>query len=88
MRLAVPVIALVMWLGLAASASAHPGSGLPGLFPDLRAAVPGQFTVQNDHQHEYLRFSNLIGNTGGGALRLRQTLALPSQSSQGARRRA
>ena len=71
MRLAVPVLALVMWLGLAASASAHPGSGLPGLFPDLRAAVPGQFTVQNDHQREYLRFSNLIGNTGEGALRLR-----------------
>ncbi len=71
MRLAAPVFVVCFLLAVAAPAAAHSGSGLPGLFPDLRAAVPGQFTVQNNQQHEYLRFSNLIGNTGEGALRLR-----------------
>jgi hypothetical protein len=71
MRFAAPVFAVCLLLGVAAPAAAHSGAGMPGLFPDLRAAVPGQFTVQNDHQHEYLRFSNLIANTGQGALRLR-----------------
>jgi Lysyl oxidase len=61
-------------LGLTFTAVALSGkapSTSPGLYPDLRAAVPHHFTVQNDHQHEYLRFSNLIGNTGQGDLRLR-----------------
>ena len=71
MRWAVPVLVVAFLLATAGSAGAHGGSGMPGLFPDLRSAVPGQFTVQNDHQREYLRFSNLIANTGAGALRLR-----------------
>jgi hypothetical protein len=58
-------------VGLAAVATGgeRPGSGA-ALYPDLRTAVPHQFTVQNDHQHEFLRFSNLIGNTGQGDLKL------------------
>jgi hypothetical protein len=72
MRLAVPVLAVVVLLVTAGPAGAHSaGPGLPGLFPDLRSAVPGHFTIQNDHQHEYLRFSNLIANTGMGGLRIR-----------------
>jgi hypothetical protein len=71
MRSVTPVFVVCFVLAIAAPAAAHSGGGMPGLFPDLRAAVPGQFTVQNDHQHEYLRFSNLIANTGQGGLRLR-----------------
>jgi hypothetical protein len=71
MRLAAPVLVVIVLLATAGTADGHGSPGMPGLFPDLRAAVPGQFTVQNDHQREYLRFSNLIGNTGAGALRLR-----------------
>jgi hypothetical protein len=71
MRWSALLFVVCLLLAVPASAGAHAGKGLPGLFPDLRAAVPGQFTVQNDHQHEYLRFSNLIANTGDGALRLR-----------------
>jgi hypothetical protein len=33
--------------------------------------VPHHFTVQNDKQHEWIRFTNLIANTGQGGLRLR-----------------
>jgi hypothetical protein len=70
MRFAAPVVVVAFLLVSVGPALPH-GGGMPGLYPDLRAAVPGQFTVQNDHQHEYLRFSNLIANTGQGGLRLR-----------------
>lgn len=36
--------------------------------PDLQTVVPQQLQIQNDHQHEFLRFSNAIANTGNGAL--------------------
>lgn len=64
-------VVVLVALGVAAPAAAHSSGGMPGIFPDLRAAVPGHLGVQNDHQREYLRFSNLIANTGDGALRLR-----------------
>jgi hypothetical protein len=56
---------------LAPPATADFGGVLSGLYPDLRAAVPGHFTIQHDHQREYLRFSDLVANTGEGALTLR-----------------
>jgi hypothetical protein len=72
-RLALALTALfVPVLVLAASAAGGKApAGAAGLYPDLRAAVPHHFTVQNNQQHEYLRFSNLVANTGAGDLRLR-----------------
>jgi hypothetical protein len=69
-RLAIAVAAVfvpVLWL----AASASGGRTGAGLYPDLQTAVPHHFTVQNNQQHEFLRFSNLIANTGAGDLRLR-----------------
>jgi Lysyl oxidase len=72
LRFAVPVgvvIPMVLLMTGTGMGAPKPSSG--GLYPDLRAAVPHHFTVQNNQQREFLRFSNLIGNTGQGALRLR-----------------
>jgi hypothetical protein len=64
--------AFVPVLGLATAASGgKPSGSAAGLYPDLQTAVPHHFTVQNNQQHEWLRFSNLIANTGQGDLRLR-----------------
>src|ERR687892_184416 len=64
--------AFIPVLALATSASGgKPSGAAAGLYPDLRAAVPHHFTVQNTQQHEFLRFSNLVANTGQGDLRLR-----------------
>jgi hypothetical protein len=72
LRYAVPVGAVLpLVLLMTGTGIAGKGTQSPGLYPDLRAAVPHHFTVQNTQQHEYLRFSNLIGNTGAGALRIR-----------------
>src|SRR5215210_7281323 len=72
-RLALVIAAaFVPVLALAASATGGktPTAGT-GLYPDLRAAVPHHFTLQNNQQREYLRFSNMVANTGAGDLRLR-----------------
>ena len=60
----------VLWLAASATGGKAPPTGA-GLYPDLRAAVPHHFTVQNNQQGEYLRFSNMVANTGAGDLRLR-----------------
>ena len=68
------VIAVVSVPVLVLAASATGGKAPPagaGLLPDLRAAVPHHFTVQNTQQGEFLRFSNMVANTGAGDLRLR-----------------
>jgi hypothetical protein len=68
------LIAAVCVPALVLAASATGGKAPPvgaGLYPDLRAAVPHHFTVQNNQQREYLRFSNMVANTGAGDLRLR-----------------
>src|SRR5688572_33469387 len=72
-RLALLVVAIsIPVLALAGSATGGPRpSGGAGLYPDLQTAAPHHFGVQNTQQHEYLRFSNLIANTGAGDLRLR-----------------
>jgi Lysyl oxidase len=68
--LAIGLVSLpVLWLAAGATGGKPPG-GTP-LYPDLQSAVPHHFTVQNNQQHEFLRFSNLIANTGQGGLRLR-----------------
>jgi hypothetical protein len=64
--------AFIPVLGLATAASGgKPRASTEGLYPDLQSAVPHHFTVQNSQQRELLRFSNLIGNTGAGDLRMR-----------------
>ncbi len=40
-------------------------------YPDLRTVVPTHLNLVNQQQHEFLRFSNGIGNTGGGPWALR-----------------
>jgi hypothetical protein len=72
-RLALPAVALLPLVLLATGTGmAGPTAATgPGLYPDLRAAVPHHFTVQNNQQREFLRFSNMVANTGAGGLRLR-----------------
>jgi Lysyl oxidase len=72
LRFAVPVGA-VLPLILLMTGSGMAGSTLVegGQYPDLRAANPHHFTVQNNQQREFLRFSNMVANTGPGDLILR-----------------
>jgi len=42
-----------------------------GLYPDMRTVVPHQLQLVNAQQHEILRFSNGIANTGEGDWRMR-----------------
>jgi hypothetical protein len=48
-----------------------PGADLTALYPDLRTVVPKHLNLVNEHQRDLLRFSNGIGNTGGGPWALR-----------------
>src|SRR3970040_2450478 len=34
--------------------------------PNMQSVIPKHLQIQNDHQREYLRFSNGIANTGSG----------------------
>ena len=72
LKFAVPVGALLPLI-LLMTGSGMAGSTLVegGLYPDLRAANPHHFTVQNNQQREFLRFSNMVANTGQGDLILR-----------------
>jgi hypothetical protein len=59
---------------VAAAMAARPGGGgadLTPLYPDLRTVVPKHLNLVNEHQREYLRFSNGIANTGGGPWAMR-----------------
>ena len=47
----------------------------PGLLPDLRTVVPAHLQLVNQQQHDYLRFSNGVANTGAGPLALRPETA-------------
>ena len=60
----------LLWLAATAAGGPKPSGGA-ALYPDLQTAVPHHFTVQNTQQHEYLRFSNGIANTGGGPWAMR-----------------
>jgi hypothetical protein len=62
-----PLLLLTTGTGLAGKPAPAPA----GQYPDLRAAVPHHFTIQNQQQREFLRFSNMVANTGLGGLRLR-----------------
>ena len=42
-----------------------------GLLPDLQTTVPAHLNLVNQQQHDYLRFSNGVANTGAGHLALR-----------------
>lgn len=45
-----------------------------GLLPDLKTAVPLHLSIQNDHQKEWLRFSNGVANTGQGPLQIKAVI--------------
>ena len=49
-----------------------------GLYPDLRTVVPDHLQIANDQQHEFLRFSNAIANTGDGPWQMRPIFPLGS----------
>jgi hypothetical protein len=71
---------------LALATSAIGGKAPPtgaALYPDLQTAVPHHFTIQNSQQREFLRFSNLIANTGQGGLRLRPEHNLATNITKG-----
>jgi len=42
-----------------------------GVLPDLETVVPKHLTIQNEHQREFLRFTNGVANRGAGDWRLR-----------------
>ena len=72
LRFAVPVGAVLpLILLMTGSGMAGPTLVEGGPYPDLRAANPHHFTVQNNQQREFLRFSNMVANTGAGDLILR-----------------
>ena len=72
LRFAVPVGAVLpLILLMTGTGMAGPTLVEGGLYPDLRAANPHHFTVQNNQQREFLRFSNMVANTGPGDLILR-----------------
>ena len=69
----VATVAVLSTLGvvgtvMVAAPGAAPG---PGLLPDLRTVVPAHLQLVNQQQHDYLRFSNGVANTGAGPLALR-----------------
>jgi hypothetical protein len=70
------IVATVVAGGLALAvggtmALAGKPSSNTALYPDLRAVVPDHLNLVNQQQHEYLRFSNGIANTGPGPWALR-----------------
>jgi hypothetical protein len=73
--LVVMPVTLVAVLGVVGGALAarapRPPAPDPALFPDLRTVVPQHLNLVNQGQHEYLRFSNGIANTGPGPWALR-----------------
>ena len=72
LRFAVPVgVVLPFILLMTGTGMAGPTLVAGGQYPDLRAANPHHFTVQNNQQREFLRFSNMVANTGAGDLILR-----------------
>jgi hypothetical protein len=71
--LAVLTGTVVLAAGVVALTGRAAGSAAPSpsLYPDLRTAVPRHLQLVNQQQRETLRFSNSIGNTGGGPWALR-----------------
>ena len=67
------LVALIVASTAAATGSfaGKPAPPAAGLYPDLRAVVPQQVQLVNQQQHEWLRFSNGIANTGAGPWALR-----------------
>ena len=57
-------------LALVTSPQAAPTSSDP-LYPDIVEQVPDHLQIQNDHQHEWLRFSTTHINLGPGNLQIR-----------------
>lgn len=45
-------------------------SAASALLPDLKTTIPHHLSIQNDHQKEFLRFSNGVANTGAGPLQI------------------
>jgi len=84
-------IILVVAMGalLAAACSEQVGDPIAGsseyvippsaLLPDLRTVIPMQLGIQNTQQHEWLRFSNAVANTGAGPLQIRRVISGSTQ---------
>ncbi len=51
------------------------------LYPDMRTVVPKHLNLVNEHQREYLRFSNGIANTGPGPWAMRPDPPLDQATS-------
>jgi lysyl oxidase len=69
-KLVVLATAALGLLAIAGVATAGKGAGggadLSAHYPDLRTVVPQHLNLVNQQQHDYLRFSNGIANTGPG----------------------
>jgi hypothetical protein len=69
--LAAVVLVVLIVISVPFASGGKPGGGADtSLYPDLRTVVPAHLNLVNQ-QHEYLRFSNGIANTGGGPWALR-----------------
>ncbi len=53
-----------------------PSYASEGLLPDLRTVVPQHLNLVNAHQHEILRFSNGVANTGDGPWQMKPEFPL------------
>jgi Lysyl oxidase len=63
-------VGVVLAVGGTIALAGKPASNT-AFYPDLRAVVPDHLNLVNQQQHEYLRFSNGIANTGPGPWALR-----------------
>lgn len=71
-------------LTIVAAALAGRGGGTvdnSALYPDMRTVVPKHLNLVNEHQREYLRFSNGIANTGPGPWAMRPDPPLDQATS-------
>lgn len=72
---------IILFLGITISFSfgmVSAAKTTTGFYPDLRTVVPDHLQIQNDHQHEFLRFSNAIANTGDGPWQMKPVFPLGS----------
>jgi Lysyl oxidase len=70
--LATAALGLLAIVGVAAAGrGGGGGADLSAHYPDMRTVVPQHLNLVNQQQHEYLRFSNGIANTGPGPWALR-----------------
>ena len=68
---ALPIVALVaLAIGSQGASTANPAD-FAAYYPDLRTVVPNHLQLVNAQQHDILRFTNGIANTGNGPWAMR-----------------